>query len=62
MKQFDRTRLGTKVAGISSYSIFFFFFGNDLAPVVVIITITGRQPVQCMEQLNNTMKINILKD
>ena len=48
MKQFDRTRLGTKVAGISSYSIFFFFFGNDLAPVVVIIanvvimTIIGR--------------------
>ena len=30
--------------------------------IVVIITITGRQPVLCMEQLNNTMKINILKD
>ena len=30
--------------------------------IVVIITITSRQPVQCMEQLNNTMKINILKD
>ena len=38
MKQFDRTRLGTKEAGISSYSIFF-FFGNDLASVVVIIAI-----------------------
>ena len=37
MKQFDRTRLGAKVAGISSYSIF--FSGNDLVPVVVIIAI-----------------------
>ena len=34
MKQFDRTRLGAKVAGMSGYSIFYFiyiFFGNDLA-------------------------------
>ena len=49
MKQFDRTRLGAKVAGICSYSnSFFFFFWNDFAHVVVIIaivvimTITGR--------------------
>ena len=46
MKQFNRTRLGAKVVGVSSYSIF--SFGNDLASVVVIIaivvimTITGR--------------------
>ena len=39
MKQFDRTRLGAKVAGVSSYSIFFFSW-NDLAPVVVIMGIS----------------------
>ena len=26
MKQFDRTRLGAKVAGVLSYPFFFFFF------------------------------------
>ena len=35
------TRLGAKVVGVSSYSIFFFFFGNDFAPVVVIIAIVA---------------------
>ena len=37
VKQFDRTRLGTKVAGISSYSIllllFFFFLGMTWCPL-----------------------------
>ena len=39
VKQFDRIKLDAKEAGVSSYSIYFFFFGNDLVPVVVIIAI-----------------------
>ena len=39
MKQFDRIKLDAKEAGVSIYSIYFFFFGNDLVPVVVIIAI-----------------------